>query len=113
MCTTCGCGKDEVSIDDVVQPRGHEHVHADGTIHSHVHLADHVHDHTHTREQPYSAVDHGLAEVHAPGSVANRMVQIEQDILAKNDAHAARNRKFLAERGIFALNLVSSPGSGK
>jgi hydrogenase nickel incorporation protein HypB len=42
-----------------------------------------------------------------------RMVQIEQDILAKNDAFAADNRRYLAERGVFALNLVSSPGSGK
>jgi hydrogenase nickel incorporation protein HypB len=41
------------------------------------------------------------------------MVQIEQDILAKNNAYAAANRQRLSERGIFALNLVSSPGSGK
>jgi hydrogenase nickel incorporation protein HypB len=41
------------------------------------------------------------------------MVQIEQDILAKNNAYAQANRQSLAERGIFALNLVSSPGSGK
>jgi len=41
------------------------------------------------------------------------MVQIEQDILAKNDAYAAENRKYFTEHGIFALNLVSSPGSGK
>ena len=41
------------------------------------------------------------------------MVQIEQDILVKNDRHARFNREFLAERGIFAVNLVSSPGSGK
>ena len=31
----------------------------------------------------------------------------------KNDGLAQRNRAWLAERGIFALNLVSSPGSGK
>jgi hydrogenase nickel incorporation protein HypB len=42
-----------------------------------------------------------------------RMVQIEQDILSKNDALAADNRKRFAECGIFAVNLVSSPGSGK
>ncbi len=42
-----------------------------------------------------------------------RMVQIERDILAKNDGVAQRNRAWLADRGIFALNLVSSPGSGK
>ena len=41
------------------------------------------------------------------------MVQIEQDILAKNNAYARANREQLAGRGIFALNLVSSPGSGK
>ncbi len=41
------------------------------------------------------------------------MVQIEQDILSKNNAYANENRQQLAEHGIFALNLVSSPGSGK
>jgi hydrogenase nickel incorporation protein HypB len=55
----------------------------------------------------------GPAGAHAPGLSQSRMVQIEQDILAKNDGYAARNREWLADRGIFALNLVSSPGSGK
>ena len=41
------------------------------------------------------------------------MVQNEQDILAKNNAYAAKNRERLADRGVFTLNLVSSPGSGK
>ncbi len=41
------------------------------------------------------------------------MVQIEQDILGKNDRYAAANRQRFAERGMFVLNLVSSPGSGK
>lgn len=41
------------------------------------------------------------------------MLQIERDILSKNDVYAAENRRRLAERGIFAVNLVSSPGSGK
>ncbi len=42
-----------------------------------------------------------------------RVIQVERDILAKNDGHAAENRAFLAARGILAINLVSSPGSGK
>lgn len=42
-----------------------------------------------------------------------RIVQIEEDILAANNRYADENRRFLAERGIFAVNLVSSPGSGK
>jgi hydrogenase nickel incorporation protein HypB len=42
-----------------------------------------------------------------------RTLAIERDILGRNDAEAAANRQRFAERGIFALNLVSSPGSGK
>ena len=41
------------------------------------------------------------------------MVQIERDILSKNNDYAADNRKLFDELGVFALNLVSSPGSGK
>jgi hydrogenase nickel incorporation protein HypB len=42
-----------------------------------------------------------------------RIVRIERDILAKNDALAAGNRALFSEHTILALNLVSSPGSGK
>ena len=42
-----------------------------------------------------------------------RLIRIERDILAANNDYAEANRHALAERGIFALNLVSSPGSGK
>jgi hydrogenase nickel incorporation protein HypB len=42
-----------------------------------------------------------------------RMVQVEQDILSKNNEYASQNRLGFAERGIFTVNLVSSPGSGK
>ena len=41
------------------------------------------------------------------------VVEIETALLAKNDHLAAHNRDWLAERGIVALNLMSSPGSGK
>jgi hydrogenase nickel incorporation protein HypB len=42
-----------------------------------------------------------------------RIVQIEQDILSVNNRYAEANRRLLANRGVFAVNLVSSPGSGK
>lgn len=42
-----------------------------------------------------------------------RLIEIETDILAKNDRYARANRAWLAATGIFAVNLVSSPGSGK
>ena len=106
MCTTCGCGSDEVRIEDgVAHDHAHEHVHADGTRHRHAH--DH-HHHDHGHSHPYVP-----AHSHAPGVGAKRMVQIEQDILAKNNAYAAQNRAFFAGRRVLALNLVSSPGSGK
>ena len=110
MCTTCGCGAGEVKIDGENADHEHEHVHADGTRHSHdhAHEGDHGHEHSHTHEHRYAP-----AHSHAPGMGARRMVQIEQDILAKNNAYAKQNRERLAERGIFTLNLVSSPGSGK
>ena len=63
-----------------------------------------AHSHTHS---------HTHSHAHAPGLSQGRMVQIEQDILAKNNSYAVANRQLLAARGIFALNLVSSPGSGK
>jgi hydrogenase nickel incorporation protein HypB len=112
MCTTCGCGDGEVKIDgeDAHSADGHahEHVHADGTRHSHDHGHEHDHDHAHEHRNSYAP-----AHSHAPGLGAKRMVQIEQDILAKNNAYAAKNRERLADRGVFTLNLVSSPGSGK
>ncbi len=114
MCTTCGCGDGEVKIDgeDAHSADGHahEHVHADGTRHTHDHDHGHEHGHEHAHEHRHS---YAPAHSHAPGLGARRMVQIEQDILAKNNAYAAKNRERLADRGVFTLNLVSSPGSGK
>lgn len=55
----------------------------------------------------------GPAGAHAPGMSQAKMVQVEQDILSKNNGYAADNRRRFADHGIFAVNLVSSPGSGK
>jgi len=92
MCTACGCGEGETTIEG----EGHAQ----------------EHDHTHPHEERHD-YGQGPAHAHAPGLTQARMVQIEQDILGKNDRYAAANRRWLAERNILALNLVSSPGSGK
>ncbi|MBB4011626.1 hydrogenase nickel incorporation protein HypB [Niveibacterium umoris] len=42
-----------------------------------------------------------------------RVLEIQEDILGRNDEIAARNRAAFARAGVLALNLVSSPGSGK
>lgn len=41
------------------------------------------------------------------------ILTIERKVLEKNDEIAGRNRRFFQKNGIFALNLVSSPGAGK
>lgn len=41
------------------------------------------------------------------------IMEVEQDVLHKNELMAARNRGYFEAKNIFALNLVSSPGSGK
>jgi hydrogenase nickel incorporation protein HypB len=51
--------------------------------------------------------------IHPPEQRGQRLIRLEQSVLGQNDAHARENRAWLAERGIVALNLVSSPGSGK
>lgn len=40
-------------------------------------------------------------------------ILIEEKVLARNDEIAAENRQALSKRGIYAINLVSSPGAGK
>ncbi len=83
MCTTCGCSGTSEAL--VIEAgHSHDHEHHD---HSHHH---HDHDHSH-------------------GAV----VTLEQQILAKNNLLAERNRGWFAGRGILALNLMSSPGAGK
>ncbi|HEY6740543.1 MAG TPA: hydrogenase nickel incorporation protein HypB, partial [Actinopolymorphaceae bacterium] len=42
-----------------------------------------------------------------------REIDLEQRLLAKNDAIAEQNRAWLTERRIFTVDLMSSPGSGK
>ena len=139
MCTVCGCGTATVEAGTgaagEAQGHSHDHPHAHDHDHSHDHdhhphdqahhdhahhghshdhghhHADHGHDHVHRGE----AIDFGagLAGVHVAGLDQHRIVRIERDILSKNAAFARANRARLTARGIFTLNLVSSPGSGK
>lgn len=131
MCTVCGCGTSVVEDKDKTQKRdahGHDHAaHGHHHRHSHDHGHDHDHGHHHDHEHHDHRHDHGgashgddsidygagLAGVHAPGLSQERIVKIERDILSKNDAYARENRHRLGANGNFALNFVSSPGSGK
>lgn len=60
--------------------------------------------------EPSHFGDHRHPHQHDPGP---GVVDIETALLAKNDHLAGHNRAWLAQHGIVALNLMSSPGSGK
>jgi hydrogenase nickel incorporation protein HypB len=122
MCTVCGCGDATLEHShDHPHDHGHDHPHDHGHGHGHGHGHDHTHCHDHGNGDGHSHHGHehdihygtGLAGVHVPGLTQSRIIQIEQDILGHNRSLAETNRARLAGKGIFALNLVSSPGSGK
>jgi len=104
------------------------HLHARAHQHGHAHAHAHVHgghEHVHHHDMHVPEADATLAEnhphtEHAPTSEAaisaathGTTIALEQDVLAKNQSIAERNRSWLASRRITALNLVSSPGAGK
>lgn len=138
MCTTCGCGSGETRIGALGggRPAGGAHPRPGATrtwraVGGHAATPPRGLSPDTSSSSPVTAADttptshpaapghhhldfgSGPAHAHAPGLSQAQMVKIERDILGKNDARAAENRAWLAERGIFALNLVSSPGSGK
>jgi len=66
------------------------------------------HDHGHDGHHDHQHHDHD-----GPKSGKRSVIAIEEDILAKNNRLASFNRALFKDKGIFVLNLVSSPGSGK
>ena len=104
MCVTCGCSEGaEVTLTHVgtkEDPAEHRHVLADGTVITHTHDHAETHEH-HTDNASVNAQTHRTT------------LTLEQNLLAKNDQLAAKNRAWFHEQEILGLNLVSSPGSGK
>ncbi len=93
MCATCGCSG-EVHL--------HDHDHDHGHDHDHAHEHGHGHEHHHHGHDPDPPIPPGRT-----------LLEIEEDLLARNAEVAERIREGLAARGTLALNLVSAPGSGK
>jgi hydrogenase nickel incorporation protein HypB len=56
----------------------------------------------------------GCGEIHEhEHDGSRRTLDVRQDVLSRNDGFAADNRGRLAQLGTLALNLISSPGTGK
>jgi hydrogenase nickel incorporation protein HypB len=104
MCDTCGCGQppDAVTFRKPGEPVHH---------HDHDHHHDHHHHGHHHDHHDHNHYHHHGDHPHDQGS--SRTLRIETDILQENNLLAARNRGWFEAKGILALNLVSSPGSGK
>ncbi len=91
MCKNCGCDDPHHTH---AHTGGHGHHHGDGRpAHSHTH--DAVGGDAHEHDE------------------SGRVIRLEQRILSHNDEVARRNRAWLKARGIVAINMISSPGSGK
>ncbi len=120
MCVTCGCSEtDQIAVTDPMtgdqQMMSHEDAHAHG--HSHTHGPESHHDHhdgneNHDHSHQHNSVA-GSSAAAATARSHSRTIELEQEILGKNQLIAERNRGWLAAKNILALNLVSSPGSGK
>lgn len=97
---------------------GRFHRHDDGTVHSHDHgddqhehdHHDHDHRHDHGHGDGHNHGDHGDHSGYATGS---QRIEVLESIFAENDSRADINRKLFESNGVRALNLMSSPGSGK
>src|SRR3954464_109268 len=80
---------------------GRFHRHDDGTVHAHSHAHEHEHD-----------LDHGHGD-HSGYQTGAQRIDVLENIFAENDVRANFNRAAFDSNGIRALNLMSSPGSGK
>jgi hydrogenase nickel incorporation protein HypB len=124
MCTTCGCSDNQdvnytipgadthAHSHDHAHP--HDHAHSHDHVHAHPHDHDHAHPHDHDHAHPHDH-DHAHTDPRAAlhAGMHGRTIALEQEILAKNQALAERNRGWFEGREVLALNLMSSPGSGK
>ncbi len=84
MCGVCGCSEGEARVEGAVEPLAHS---------------------VDTDAEPGVVRDDPVQR--------SQLVSVERNILAKNDALAAHNRQHFNSHRVLALNLVSSPGSGK
>src|ERR1700753_1098817 len=87
---------------------GRFHRHDDGTVHAHEH-DHHPHDHD-PQSHDHPPHEHGDHSAYETGS---QRIDVLEAIFAENDVRADFNRAAFESNGIRALNLMSSPGSGK
>ena len=109
MCTVCGCN--QLTEEHHHSSNKGSHTHDSHAHHSHSHSSDSHHSHSHdSHSHHYGQNESGLS---VPGFSQSKLIEIEKNILSKNDNYADLNRLWLTESSITALNILSSPGAGK
>jgi hydrogenase nickel incorporation protein HypB len=96
MCATCGCSGPVVEI--VSQPD------RAGPLETGYHSGKDQHEPTGTEVGSHS---------HFHDRETVRILKLAADVLSENKKYAERNRRYVCERHVRMLNLVSSPGAGK
>jgi hydrogenase nickel incorporation protein HypB len=115
MCKTCGCSdgaQTRITRLDVAGRADPDTLESSGDMPGYIqeHRHDDEMEHAHTHG---STGSHSHSHPHVPKDEDGHLVSLEARILDKNDRLAERNRGWLAGRGVFSLNLMSSPGAGK
>jgi hydrogenase nickel incorporation protein HypB len=94
MCAKCGCSEHEVAMDSQ-------------RLRANSHHPEHHHDH--------DRCTHGALHSHVNlhGEEGVRILKLGASVFEENVKYAEQNRRYLRERSVRMLNLVSSPGAGK
>jgi hypothetical protein len=125
MCDTCGCDHNHEPVkytipghdhahehnhthdhdhDHIGHVHGeHEHTHAHTHSHGHSHPHDHDHDHTHEGDHVHEHThQHSHSHSHNQDHSHSKVVQLEQDVLSKNNCWQSGTEVFLRRNVFFA-----------
>jgi hydrogenase nickel incorporation protein HypB len=94
MCATCGCPRPEVEVESQPELAGPP-------------------EHDVGEDQRVPTGNEMASHAHFNGRHDVRVLKLEADVLSENRKYAQQNRRYLCERRVGMLNLVSSPGAGK
>ncbi len=114
MCDTCGCNQNEFPI-TYKKPGENNRLIYSHTLKDTNNDTKPLHQHAHFNSLIYNNQQSNDLENKEKTKDVNqsKVVQIEQDVLYKNNLLAERNKGYFEAKNIRALNMMSSPGSGK
>ncbi|WP_183232046.1 hydrogenase nickel incorporation protein HypB [Bradyrhizobium sp. SBR1B] len=131
MCTVCGCAEEtpltkRSAVNDAESYERHdEHAEDDCDSRSALPMGDQREARLNHASDGYSRYHrsiyhraHGTKSLlsggaRSAGSGRKRLIEVERDVLGKNDELAAVNRALFVAKDLLVFNVLSSPGAGK